>query len=430
MSGRSEVPSQPLTLSTPVGMKAQMQTCPASTLDLFTDSVRLMGDATLCAVMEFDVRLNQPRLEAAASACLAAHPVLHSRLVRGSGPAYWEMNDDIEVRAESLSAPAHFYPLVVNPVSPYDPRQVKLRILHRPSGDVLVVNLAHAAADGFGFAILCRQLLAEYMEPGMLPPVQEFPERDTLWTRMMERECRSSKAAVRILNPLWPDIFGTSKAPSDYHLEVIGAEVLDEVKRGAKCSGGTLNDVLMAAYFLAMSDLTGANGPMSIFFPVNLRQHLKDCSRQMSNQSANVGFPLERHEGEGMRELLPRVIAETKRLKVGGIGLTEQAEMDRASDPAGIKVQEMVEQMAVLQKQGMADVFISNPGVLELPDVEGLTNAYFCYPGGYMPTTCFATSTFRGRMTITMGFQEEERAEAGTRKALELFIGHLTSVVR
>ena len=406
-----------------------MQTCPASALDLFTDSVRLMGDATLCAVMEFDVGLNQRRLEAAESACLAAHPVLHSRLVRGGGPAYWEMNEDLKVRAETIPASAHFHPMVINPVSPYDPRQFKLRILHRSTGDVLVINLAHAAADGFGFAILCRQLLAEYMEPGTLVPVDEFPERDTLWTRMMERECRPGKAEVRVLNPMWPDPFGTSQAPSDYHLDVIGVEVLEEIKRGAKRSGGTLNDVLMAAYFLAMSDLTGVNGPLSVFFPVNLRQHLKDCSRQMSNQSANIGFPLQRFEGEGMMELLPRVIVETKLLKAGGIGLTEQAEMDRASDPAGVKVQEMVEQMAALQRTGLADIFISNPGVLALPDFYGLDNAYFCYPGGYMPSTCFVASTFNGRMSLSMGFQDDPRPRQGTKRALDLMVKHMLTVI-
>lgn len=57
-----------------------MQTCPASALDLFTDSVRLMGDATLCAVMEFDVGLNQRRLEAA---LVQAHIKLHDRAQGG-----------------------------------------------------------------------------------------------------------------------------------------------------------------------------------------------------------------------------------------------------------------------------------------------------------------------------------------------------------
>ncbi len=38
-----------------------------------------------------------------------------------------------------------------------------------------------------------------------------------------------------------------------------------------------------------------------------------------------------------------------------------------------------------------------------------------------MPTTCFVTSTFRGRMTITMGYQDSERAREGTRTAMDLF---------
>ncbi len=74
-----------------------MYTREASALDLFTDSVRLMGDATECAVMEFDRRLEPSALEEAAQACLLAHPILHSRLVRGNGPAFWEMIEQSRV---------------------------------------------------------------------------------------------------------------------------------------------------------------------------------------------------------------------------------------------------------------------------------------------------------------------------------------------
>jgi hypothetical protein len=149
----------------------------------------------------------------------------------------------------------------------------------------------------------------------------------------------------------------------------------------------------------------------------------------MSNQAANIGFLAERKPGDGMFDLLPRVIAETKLLKAGGIGLTEQAEMDRASDPEGKNVQEMVEKMAEMQRQGMADIFISNPGVLDLPDTEGLVDAHICYPGGYMPTTCFVTSTFRGRMSVSMGYQDDARPRNGTRKAMDLMLFHLLSLV-
>jgi len=103
--------------------------------------------------------------------------------------------------------------------------------------------------------------------------------------------------------------------------------------------------------------------------------------------------------------------------------------MDRNCDPEGRHIHEMVMEMVNQQKAGMADIFISNPGTITLPDVEGLSDAYFCYPGGYMPTTCFATSTFRGSLTVTMGYQHSDRARAGTRKAMDLFRGHLLSIV-
>jgi NRPS condensation-like uncharacterized protein len=228
-----------------------------------------------------------------------------------------------------------------------------------------------------------------------------------------------------MIDPMWPDPFGISDQPSSFHRDVIPPEILEGVRAHARRLGGNVNDVLMAAYFLSMSDLTGHNGPMNLFFPVNLRQHLDDGSRVMSNQATNVCFPLDRAAGEGMEEILVRVIGETRRLKQGCIGVAEQAGMDEASDPEGRYIQRMVEEMAALQHKGMADIFISNPGVFTLPEMEGLADAYVCYPGGYMPTTCFLASTFRGRMTITMGYQDSARAREGTRKALDLFTRHL-----
>jgi NRPS condensation-like uncharacterized protein len=408
-----------------------MYTREASSLDLFTDSVRIMGDATPCAVMEFDKKLDPAVLEEAAQACLLAHPVLHSRLVRGKGPAFWEMSVPARVPPlQVIPCEGNYHPHVIGPVDPYKPIQFRVRLLRRRAGDIIVINIAHAAADAFGLNTLCSQLLQEYGRPGTILPAEGgIPERDTLWTRGLDPGNGPGPSDMKVINPMWPDPFGTSQGPSSFHRDIIGPETLRAIKARARALGGSINDAMMAAYFLSMSDLTGHMGPVAIFFPVNLRQHLDDGSRVMSNQATNVCFTLERKEGDGIAEVLSRVIDETRILKAGRIGIAEQVEMDRICDPEGRRIHQMVEEMAAQQKAGLADIFISNPGPLTLPEVEGLADAYFCYPGGYMPTTCFATSTFRGRLTITMGYQDSDRARVGTRKAMDLFRRHLLSLV-
>ncbi|GAB7016267.1 hypothetical protein JCM10550A_16350 [Methanogenium cariaci] len=408
-----------------------MYTREASSLDLFTDSVRLMGDATLCGVMEFDQSLDADTLQEAFHACLMAHPVLHSRLVRGNDPAVWEMADDVcvpPVRVEEC--PEDYHSHVIGSVDPSGPLQFRVRLLRRPSGDVIVINLAHAAADAFGLHTLMSQLLQEYQTPGSISPAPGgIPARDTLWTQGLDLEGTPESLDMKVINPLWPDPFGTSREASAFHRECISPPDLGAMRSRTRALGGSINDLVMAAYFLSMSDLTGHRGPVDIFFPVNLRQHLNDGSRVMSNQSANVSFALVRKEGEGMEEILSRVIRETKLLKKTSIGIREQVLMDRASDPEGRQVQEMAGEMAALQKSGLADVFVSNPGRLILPDMAGLTDAYVCYPGCYMPANCFITSTFRGKMTVTMGYQDSKRAREGTRKAMELFREYLLGTV-
>jgi len=405
-----------------------MHTREASSLDLFTDSVRIMGDATLCGVMEFDRQLDVRALGEAALACCSAHPVLHSRLVRGDGPAYWEMAENVRVPCLNVEeCNGDYRPRVIGPVDPYGPLQFRVRLLRRPSGDVVVINLAHAAADAYGLMTLMSQLLQEYREPGSIRPAHGgIPARDTLWTRGLDT--MPLPADMRVINPMWPDPFGTSEEPGSFHKECVSPRKLAAVRAHARALGGSVNDAVLAAYSLALTDLTGHTAPIEIYFPVNLRQHLNDGSRVMSNQATNVCFVLGRKEGEGMEEVLPRIIEKTKVLKAGGIGIAEQAAMDRACDPEGRQIHRMVEQMAALQKEGLADIFISNPGPIALPDVCGLSDAYICYPGGLMPTTCFVTSTFQGQMTITMGYQDSPGAREGTAKAMQLFRRYLLSV--
>lgn len=95
-------------------------TCPASPLDMFTDSVRLMGDATMCAVMEFDRNLD-PCTSGGCSGVsfgpsCSSQPAYPGR----NGPAVWEMADDVRVpwvRVEECSG--NYHSLVTGPVDPY-----------------------------------------------------------------------------------------------------------------------------------------------------------------------------------------------------------------------------------------------------------------------------------------------------------------------
>ncbi|HNX18471.1 MAG TPA: hypothetical protein PKM50_09135 [Methanoregula sp.] len=407
-----------------------MYTREASALDLFTDSIRIMGDATLCGVMEFDRHLNPAALEKAIHACRLANPILHSRLVRGRGPAYWELTDPGNVPQIPVEVcNGDYHPHVIGPVDPYGPVQCRARILRRSSGDIIVINLAHAAADAYGLQALMSQLLQEYTNPGSILPVTGgIPERDTLWIRKLLREKKPALTDLTVINPMWPDPFGTSDGPMSFHKDCISPQMLAAIRTHAKDLGGSVNDAILSAYFLAISDITGHNGPIPLFFPVNLRQHLNDGSRVMTNQATNACFTLVRKPGEGMKEIFPRVIHETRALKAGCIGVPEQVGMDEACDPEGKNIRLMAEKMAALQNDGFADIFISNPGTLTLPETEGLTDAYVCYPGGYMPTTCFITSTFKGHMTITMGYQDRTKAREGTKKALALFVNYFESL--
>ncbi|HEY3419035.1 MAG TPA: hypothetical protein VGK23_00590 [Methanomassiliicoccales archaeon] len=406
-----------------------MQRQPASSLDLFTDSVRLMGDATMIAVMEFDRRLDMGRLFKASSQCNDVFPILGSKLVRGRGPAYWDLQqrqDSDEIFSVNFIEERDYRCHVPLAIDPYGNAQSKIRLLRTPDRDVIVINLAHAAADGFGLMVLANMLLQAYLDPSSVPRCSTgLPVRDTLWTAGLLDMCDSSKDAAEMNTSMWPSICGRSREPSLYHRAVIPPGEVQLIKEATNACGGTINDMLLSAYFLSMSDMTGNQGPQTISFPVNLRQHLTDCQRIMSNQAANVSFSIRREPGDRTEAILSKVVRETRRLKMGMVGIKEQVAFDRFCDPEGNAVHRMVEAMANKQNEGISNVFISNPGWFSLPAVDGLRDAYVCYPGSLMPSTCFVVSTFRGSMSVSMGYQNEDEPREATRRAIEGLVEHL-----
>jgi NRPS condensation-like uncharacterized protein len=406
-----------------------MRSQPASSLDLFTDSVRQLGDATMIAVMEFTRRLDMNRLFEAASICTDAFPILGSKLVRGRGPAYWdvqERQDSDEVLSVYFIGEKDYRPYIPLAIDPHGKSQSKIRLLRSPDRDVIVINLAHAAADGFGLMAMADTLLKAYIDPASVPRSDgSLPVRDTLWTAGLIDLCDIPFDGMEPNLSMWPSICGRSHEPSSYHRVVIPEEEVKRIRQAAHAGGGTINDVLLAAYFLSLGDLTGDMDHDSMSFPVNLRRYLTDGTRTMSNQSANVSFPIRRERDDRTEAMMAKVIRETNRLKNGLVGVREQVAFDRFSDPEGNFVDRLVQEMASKQDDGLANVFISNPGPFSLPPFDGLKDAYVCYPGSLMPTTSFVVSTFRGAMSVTMGFQNGEEPKEATRRALEGFVGHL-----
>jgi hypothetical protein len=43
-----------------------------------------------------------------------------------------------------------------------------------------------------------------------------------------------------------------------------------------------------------------------------------------------------------------------------------------------------------------------------------------------MPSTCFVVSTFRGTLSVTMGYQNDIEPRDVTREAMEAFVKHLS----
>ena len=161
-----------------------MQRQPATSLDLFTDSVRLMGDATMVAVMEFDRRLDMLRMFAGGlemRRCLPDPPLEACPGARSSilgAPGKGGERRDIFGRFHRGTGLSFTHPIGDRPVRKI---AVKDRLLRSPDRDAIVINLAHAAADANGLMMMASTLLNAYLDPLSVPPVRRvFGERHPL----------------------------------------------------------------------------------------------------------------------------------------------------------------------------------------------------------------------------------------------------------
>jgi NRPS condensation-like uncharacterized protein len=229
----------------------------------------------------------EDRLRQAVSVALARHPRARARvtMARQRGTGYeWEITptpdvDPLDVvvcadedalqtaRAELQSLAV---PLVTSP-------PLRIRLARHRQGDVVMLNLHHAAGDGIAALRLLHSIARAYADRcdpvTDTPPEQvEIPMSSSRWTQL--------RALVGELR---------QAAPRSVHLALGGGEdrpgyrlhhrVLDTMQTAALATktgaGTTVNDLLLAGLHLALdswnSQHGGRPGRLSVLMPVNLR---------------------------------------------------------------------------------------------------------------------------------------------------------------
>jgi NRPS condensation-like uncharacterized protein len=241
--------------------------------------------------VHLEVRLNghvdEDRLRQAVGVALTRHPRARARatMARQWRAGYeWEItplpdvdpldvvrcpHDDAlqAVRADLQSLAV---PLVTSP-------PLRIRLARHRGGDVVMLNVHHAAGDGIAALRLLRSIARAYAGrsdpvPPTPPKQVQIPTRNGRWAQLRALVGELRQAASRSVH-LVPS--GDEDRPG-YRLHHLVLDTGQTAAFSIKADGGTtVNDLLLAGLHLALDSWNaehgGACGRLSVLMPVNLR---------------------------------------------------------------------------------------------------------------------------------------------------------------
>lgn len=236
--------------------------------------------------------LDEPRLRAAVLAALTRHPMARARKAASRRRRHrdtWEIPsapdldplrvvdcpDDAALAAARARLQSMSVPLAESP-------PLRAVLARHPDGDVLMLNVNHAASDGFGAIRILQSIARAYngvADP--LPDLDFLAHRDLAArhaTNASTRTRRYLAVAEKLRDLATPPARITAEQADDlagygFHHVRLG---LDETRRVVNLNhAGSVNDVLLAALHLAIADWNGRHGArqrrVALMVPSNLR---------------------------------------------------------------------------------------------------------------------------------------------------------------
>jgi NRPS condensation-like uncharacterized protein len=278
----------------PLGIDAQEGSCPETVRRRFCaldeasyhlDSVSEPWSVHL--EVRLDGSVDEDRLRQAVGVALVRHPQTRARatMARQQRADYeWEItptpdvdpldvvgcHDDNALQAAREGLQSLEVPLLISP-------PLRIRLARHRQGDVVMLNLHHAAGDGIAALRLLRSIARAYAGrsdpvPYTLPEDVQISAPKGRWVQLRALVGELRQAASRSVH-LVPS--GGEDCPG-YGLHHLVLDTAQTAALTTKADGGTtVNDLLLAGLHLTLdnwnSEHGGATGRLSVLMPVNLR---------------------------------------------------------------------------------------------------------------------------------------------------------------
>ncbi|MGH2393014.1 MAG: condensation domain-containing protein [Candidatus Limnocylindria bacterium] len=376
-------------------------------------------------------RLDESRLRAALGKALARHPMTRARQLPASAhdrQYRWEITPEpnlnplrvVECPDDDALAVvrADLYSLGI-PLAESPP--LRARLAHHPAGDLVMLNVNHAAFDGFGCLRVLHSTARAYartedplpdIELAAARRVQSQLATDDLRTRARRLAGVAGKLGDLALAParIAPEQ-GSDRPGYGFHHTSLSAEQTETLS--SQPHRGTVNDVLIAALNLAIvgwnSDHGVATGRISIILPVNFRP--REWREEMAvNYVLMTWVTTTATDRRSPKITLEAVAAQTESIKRTGMGTT-LVEVLALSPRLPLWAKQSLSPLLRLTGSRLVDTaLLSNLGRLDRvpsfgPDVGETVEAWFSAPARMPCGLSLGVATVAGRTHLSFRYR-------------------------
>ncbi len=370
----------------------------------------LLGPETSAWSLQLEARvsgsLDEPRLRKALVEALSRQPATHDPLRVVDCPDDTSLG---RVRAQLYGAP----------VAVTESPPLRAQLARHPGGDVLMLNVNHAASDGFGALTVLRSIAEAYageddcgLRPDFLAvrdlPVRPASDSVPLWMGWYRTDMERLRDVLTRPAQLAPDEAGDAPGYG-FHLVRLSAE---ETRRVVDVDRpGTTRDVLLAALHLTIGHWNREHGApgrqIGALVAINLRPS-EWPEENVGNFSVTARVSTNQRQRAGCSSALRAIKAQTARNKRTRTGIALLAALDRSGLLALWAKQSLVVLQPLARNRLVDTAMLAHLGRLEPPsfgaDAGETVEVWFSAPARGPLSLCIGTATVSGRLHLSFRY--------------------------
>ncbi|HEY3317379.1 MAG TPA: hypothetical protein VGK50_03035 [Coriobacteriia bacterium] len=376
--------------------------------------------------LRFECRLDADRLARAVRLSLDADPVLGCRFAPEAGKGLWQRLRDLDgCRAfstfETEDAERDSVAFQAEEVPDEGP-QVAVALFRTGSHDELGLKISHVVADGQAmkqYAYLLAHLYTvlgadpSYRpEPNLLPR----PTEADVWGMLTPEQRKAAKRAASWAPANWPvTARGSCGEGLTYRALTVEPERFHHLKAYGKERGSSVNDVLLAAYFRALVERLDPprHVALTLMNTADHRRYLESPRRlPIANVSISGSVGVERVDGEDLGDTLRRIRERTAEWARTCYGVAPAVTAEKLARLGYRNMRRLMMPLLRLGARGKTMPFLTNIGVIEDERLvfadAAPAEAVMFGPSARGPSLVATVSTYRGRLSVVMGFCEAD----------------------